>query len=228
MNGMQAEYVGWGREGRAAAAESSSTVRVNCKSARSAREGGTTQGQKNASGGRRRGVAMARTAYMRKQGILRRSGQQAQTREEGTAMWSQTAYGGRRLRSDRGGAPVGGNSETGAMALSSEAERDWQGRGHGTEGAGVGQHGRGPRKPCARWAGADMQRRQREPRSVGGEGAVWRQVELVGILEVLNVGQTVISSRSKKGNTQIDMTRIMPAEAALDVVAILVNTCSAE
>jgi hypothetical protein len=66
-----------------------------------------------------------------------------------------------------------------------------------------------------------MQRRQREPRSVGGEGAVWRQAELVGILEVLNVGQTVISSRSKKGNTQIDMTRIMPAEAALDVVAIL-------
>jgi hypothetical protein len=36
----------------------------------------------------------------------------------------------------------------------------------------------------------------------------------------LNVGQSIVSSSSEKGNTQIDMTRTIPAEAALDMVAI--------
>lgn len=36
----------------------------------------------------------------------------------------------------------------------------------------------------------------------------------------LNERQSVISSRSEKGNTQIDMTRTIPAEAALDMVAM--------
>ncbi|KAJ7302570.1 hypothetical protein DFH08DRAFT_988980 [Mycena albidolilacea] len=85
---------------------------------------------------------------MRKQGILRRNGQRARRRGEGVAMWSQTACGGRRLRSDSGGAAMGGNSKTGnsktaATALSSEAERNGHGRGPGAEGAGVGQRGRG-------------------------------------------------------------------------------------
>ncbi|KAJ7315515.1 hypothetical protein DFH08DRAFT_1039683 [Mycena albidolilacea] len=59
----------------------------------------------------------------------------------------RTACGGRRLRSDSGGAAMGGNSKTGnsktaATALSSEAERNGHGRGPGAEGAGVGQRGR--------------------------------------------------------------------------------------
>jgi hypothetical protein len=35
----------------------------------------------------------------------------------------------------------------------------------------------------------------------------------------LNVGQSVVLPRHKRGNTQIDMTRTIPADAALDMVA---------
>jgi hypothetical protein len=115
-------------------------------------------GTKNASRGRRRGVAMAWTVYMRKRG------QQARTREEGAAMWSQTAYGGRHLRSDRGGAAVGGNSKTAATALSSEAERMARTRGGG--------------RRCwparTRWAGARRDGRSSEA------GRAWRRRHVRG------------------------------------------------